>query len=70
VDDGIYFVDPRARSVELLRFATGERSVVARVEGRPQPGSSNFAVSPDRRWALYVRAKPVDSDIMLVENFR
>jgi len=32
--------------------------------------SPSLAVSPDGRWLLYVQADKLESDIMLMENFR
>ena len=69
MSDGVYYVDPKARQVLFVRFATGETSTIASLQGQPTPFGANFAISPDRRWLLYVRQKPVDGDIMLVEDF-
>jgi len=38
--------------------------------GQRVPGGRYFDVSRDGRWMLYDRGDQVQSDIMLVENFR
>ena len=69
--DGIYFVpliSPPARS-ELQFYAFDSRSIqsVANLQAHTAPG---LAISPDRRWALYVVHERVASDLMLLESFR
>jgi Tol biopolymer transport system component len=69
--DGIYFVPsirPPARS-ELQFYAFDSRSIqsVANLQAHTAPG---LAISPDRRWALYVVHERVASDLMLLESFR
>ena len=38
--------------------------------GRRADGNFGMDVSPDGRWLIYSRAESIESDIMLVENFR
>ena len=69
---GIYFIgrtadgprlnrfEPSTQTVTLLRLLTGPRL-------SHEPGLS---LSPDGRWLLYARSDRVESDIVLVEQFR
>jgi eukaryotic-like serine/threonine-protein kinase len=73
VRDGIYFVDPSgsASSVRFYDFATQATRVIGPLDiGQLVPGGGYFDVSRDGRWILYDRGDQVESDIMLVENFR
>jgi Tol biopolymer transport system component len=65
--DGIYYINYRAKPgvIEFFSFAT---SHVTRIAELPQ-SLSCLAVSPDQRWLLYSQ-REIDTDIMLVENFR
>ena len=38
--------------------------------GAPPHAASGFDVSPDRRWLIYTRVDSMQSDIILVDNFR
>jgi hypothetical protein len=69
-EKGIFYfnreVEPGA-AIEFFDFATGDVSPVAALE---HPNAFwGPSVSPDEQWILYVRFE-VESDIMLVENFR
>ena len=69
-DRGVYYVNREAQpgpTIELFDFATGEVSPVAVLE---IPLPFLISVSPDEQRILYVRFDKVESDIMLVENFR
>ena len=70
VEDGIYFIPELTpgggASIQFLRFATGAVERVLNIE-RVRYGLS---VSPDGRSILYTQGKPLEVDIMLVEDFR
>ncbi len=68
--DGIYFYDAKTKAIEFFSFATRELAKVAVPEIKPPRIDPGLSVSPDGRWILYAQVDQVDSDIMLVENFR
>jgi hypothetical protein len=71
-DDGIYFIDQTAEkgtTVELFKFADKSVSTVVTL-GKFYDWISGIAISPDGHQILYTKQNPLDSDIMLVENFR
>ena len=73
LDNGIYFVNPKATprpTIDFFNFATGRTSQVAAIEKELQLTSPSLAVSPDGRWLLYAEVDSFENDIMLVENFR
>jgi Tol biopolymer transport system component len=71
--NGIYFVDV-STSPALIKFmdlANQRTKPVTSVDfGYRVPGPPSFDVSQDGQWILFTRVDHVDSDIMLVENFR
>jgi Tol biopolymer transport system component len=72
-EKGIYFVNTHARpsALEFFDFATRRVVHVASLEKAPTPfGGRGLALSPDGRAILYVHQDQVNSDIVLVENFR
>jgi len=68
---GIYFMSPKNKNgrwpVQLFSFADRRSKTVALIENYPEWG---MTVSPDERWLLYVQLADVNSNLMLVENFR
>jgi len=58
--------------IEFFRFSTGAITPVAALTKatRIYAGSTYLAISRDLRWMLYSQVDRVESDIMLVENFR
>jgi Tol biopolymer transport system component/predicted Ser/Thr protein kinase len=73
VDQGIYFINLKATShptIEFFNFATGRTTQISQVEKELQLVYPSLAVSPDGRWLLYVQVDTLESDIMLIENFR
>ena len=58
--------------IEFYRFSTGATAQVGALPKgtRLQTGSTYLAISRDLRWMLYSQIDRVESDIMLVENFR
>jgi len=71
VKEGIYFIARPGTdgkySIQFLSFATGKVKTVAPISGSPSEGLS---VSPDGRFLLFSQANEVNSDLMLVENFK
>jgi Tol biopolymer transport system component len=71
VEDGIYHIartdKPGVYLLQLLDFATGKSRVLITIEGQREPG---LTVSPDRKIVLFSVAKPINYDLMLIENFR
>jgi len=59
-------------SGQLIRYdPVTKRRQVREIDAGPRVGISyGMDISPDGRWLLYTRADSVESDIMLVENFR
>ncbi len=58
-------------TTELFDLATHQLKRIAALEKAPRlTGPRGFDVSPDGQWVLYSRVDHVESDIMLVENFR
>jgi len=71
--DGMYFVDGSTTPApfRFLDFATGRVKALASLDlGYMVPRPMTFDVSPDGQWILFQRTDQVESDIMLVENFR
>jgi Tol biopolymer transport system component len=69
-DEGIYYIPtagPDGTTIRLLRFATGETEVLAKLD---KPITYGFSVSPDRRTILYAQVDQDAADLELVENFR
>jgi hypothetical protein len=71
-EKGIYFVNTTARpyALQFFDFATRRISHVASLEHELQIWESGLAVSPDGRSILLVQQDHLNSDIVLVENFR
>jgi Tol biopolymer transport system component/DNA-binding winged helix-turn-helix (wHTH) protein len=69
--EGIYFIPVADRSgrssITFLDFRTGARKTIAPVE---RPAMWGLAVSPDGKSILHTQLDNVNSDLMLVENFR
>ena len=70
---GLFRFGDSGPAIEFYRFSTGALSQVAAAlpkEARIATASPYFAISRDLRWMLYTQIDRVESDIMLVENFR
>ncbi len=76
--DGIYFINTRGPSnpfmdgtwaVYFFRFRDRKVSEVVRLNHLPTRGGEGLGVSPDGRWIL-IGDIAIESDLMLVENFR
>jgi Tol biopolymer transport system component len=71
--DGIYFIDPKVTprpAIEFFNFATRRITQIARVEKDLQLVYPSMAIASDGRFLLFVQVDSLESDIMLVENFR
>ncbi len=70
-EKGIYFLDWDATppEIDFFDFVTRHVKQIATVD-RAKGIWGGFAVSPDGRWMLFARVDQIDSEIMLVENFR
>jgi Tol biopolymer transport system component len=70
-EDGIYHIagadKEGAYPLQFFDFATGKSRLLTRIEAQPYPG---LTVSPDRKTVLFTVAKPINYDLMLIENFR
>ena len=73
VENGIYYVfqpttwSSRGFEIRFLNVATGKDQILYRSE---MIGFQGLAVSPDRNTILYCATAAMDTDQMLVENFR
>ena len=71
VEDGIYHITRADRDgaypLQFFDLATGRSRALTRIEGRLWWG---LTVSPDRKTFLFTVSKPLNYDLMLVENFR
>jgi Tol biopolymer transport system component len=71
VENGIYYLDTKAKpGIDFFDFSTHRTTRVFDLENRPALGAPGLAVSPDRKSILYTQLDALNSDIMLVENFR
>ena len=60
---------PLAAVIEFYSFATGRLARVAELP-KARGYTLGLSVSPDDKWILYSQLDRLDSDLMLVENFR
>ena len=72
LEKGICFLDSAEglARIKFFDFATGRTEEVTTVDSGPLAGNKMFSVSPDAKWILYGRVDQLESDVMLVENFR
>jgi len=73
LENNICFLDWDATppEIKLFDFDTRQMKRIATVDREKGfPGGGGFAVSPDGQSVLFARIDQIDSDIMLVENFR
>ncbi len=73
LEKGIAFLDGVSGSarIKFFNFATRRTQEITTVDlGLNAPASEMFSISPDAKWILFSRTEQIDSDIMLVENFR
>lgn len=71
VENGIYFLDTATRpGIAFFDITTHRISRVFDLESRTAKDAAGLAVSPDKRTILYTLLDSMNSDIILVENFR
>ena len=72
LEKGICFLDSEEglTRIKFFDFATGRTEEITTVDLGPLAGSKMFSISPDAKWILYGRVDQLESDVMLVENFR
>jgi hypothetical protein len=72
VERGIYFLSTSTPAeIRFFHFVTRRDSLLAALPQQMWFGySPNLSVSPDARWIVYGAPDLVESDIMMVENFR
>jgi dipeptidyl aminopeptidase/acylaminoacyl peptidase len=71
VENGIYYLDMNVKpGIDFFDFTTHRTTRVFDLENRPASGAPGLAVSPDRKSILYTQLDALNSDIILVENFR
>jgi len=71
MEKGLCFLDWNATppEIDFFDFVTHGLKQIATVD-KAKGIWGGFAVSPDDRWILFARVDQIDSEIMLVENFR
>jgi len=70
--NGICFLDEKENPARLKRLdlRSGRTTSFGSLDLGREGSFGNFDVSPDGRWVIYPRVDTLNSDIMLVENFR
>jgi hypothetical protein len=71
VENGIYYLDMTAKPGIAFFDATTHRTTrVFDLENRPARQAPGLALSPDKRTILYTQLDALNSDVILVDNFR
>jgi len=73
LENGICFLDWNATppAIELFDFDTRRLKRITTVDrAKGGAGGGNLSVSPDGQWIIFARTDRIDSDVMLVEDFR
>ena len=71
VEDGVYYLDMTAKpGINYFDLTTLRSRRVFDLENRPAWGAPGLAISPDKKTILYTQVDALNSDIILVENFR
>ena len=70
--EGVYFInpDPPRPGIDFVEFGGARIVRVVDLPGRPFPWGGALALSPDGGRLVYSQLDGIDSDIMLVNNFR
>jgi len=71
VENGIYYLDSAAKpGISFFDIATHRITRVFDLENSPARFAPGLAISPDKETILYTQLDALNSDIILVENFR
>lgn len=71
VEDGIYYLDMAPKpGINYFDITTLRSTRVFDLVNRPPWGAPGLAISPDKKTILYTQMDALNSDIILVENFR
>jgi Tol biopolymer transport system component/DNA-binding winged helix-turn-helix (wHTH) protein len=71
VENGIYYLDTTTKpGIAFFDITTHHITRVFDLENRPAREAPGLAVSPDKETILYTQLDALNSDIILVENFR
>jgi Tol biopolymer transport system component/DNA-binding winged helix-turn-helix (wHTH) protein len=71
VENGIYYLDTTAKPrINFFDLGTHRITRVFDLENRPAREAPGLAISPDKKTILYTQLDALNSDILLVENFR
>jgi len=71
VENGIYYLDTTAKpGINFFDLATHRIRRLFDLENRPAREAPGLAISPDKKTILYTQLDALNSDILLVENFR
>jgi Tol biopolymer transport system component/DNA-binding winged helix-turn-helix (wHTH) protein len=71
VENGIYYLDTMAKpGIAFFNTTTHRTTRVFDLENRPARQAPGLAVSPDKRTILYTQLDALNSDVILVDNFR
>ena len=69
--EGIYYFRPEGGGyvVERVDLKSGRTTEALKLPPGTTGGTSNFTVSPDGRWLVFVHADQTVSELMMIENF-
>jgi len=71
VENGIYYLDMTTKpGINFFDIATHRTTRVFDLESRPAWGAPGLAISSDKKTILYTQLDALNSDIILVDNFR
>jgi len=71
VENGIYYLDTAAKpGINFFDLTTQRTTRVFDLENAPARYGPGLAISPDKKTILYTQLDVLNSDIILVENFR
>jgi hypothetical protein len=71
VENGIYYLDTTVKpGIAFFNATTHRTTRVFDLENRPARQAPGLALSPDKRTILYTQLDALNSDVILVDNFR